>query len=403
MIKNLLYTMLATAMIACGSTKNGTKPVDNGAVSISTDSSIAIGETSTEGAFWGKLLNEACKQADKENICLSPLSAQLAIAMIANGAEEETKQEICDAIQLDENANTYYKELLDKIENKYCEVKVANSIWVKELFDVKQKFINTNKDFFDALVERAEFNDETVKRINDWCKENTNGKIPSIIDSFNESDRMIILNALYFNGKWNKPFREEKTTQQRFTTEKGKDIKVPMMMMRANKPYYKDDVLSMTLKQYESGYSMLFILPNEGIGCDEAAEHLAKDFDTYLTAMEPCDLTLSLPKFRTNFSGSLKPVLTKLGIKRAFGGKAQFGGISDEALYISDIVQKTYINVDEKGTEAAAVTMGRAGAFSMRQPRMEIMTFDRPFIYAIINYNNDVLFIGKVGNPNATD
>jgi serpin B len=274
---------------------------------------------------------------------------------------------------------------------------------VKELFDVKQKFINTNKEFFDALVERTEFNDETVKRINDWCKENTNGKIPSIIDSFNESDRMIILNALYFNGKWNKPFREEKTTQQRFTTEKGKDIKVPMMMMRANKPYYKDDVLSMTLKQYESGYSMLFILPNEGIGCDEAAEHLAKDFDTYLTAMEPCDLTLSLPKFRTNFSGSLKPVLTKLGIKRAFGGKAQFGGISDEALYISDIVQKTYINVDEKGTEAAAVTMGRAGAFSMRQPRMEIMTFDRPFIYAIINYNNDVLFIGKVGNPNTTD
>jgi serpin B len=321
------------------------------------------------------------------------------MAMVANGAEGKTKQEICNAMQLGDDANVRYRELLDNLENKHCEVKAANSIWIKEKFDVKQEFVDTNKVYLDALVERVKFNDETVERINNWCKENTNGKIPSIIERFNGSDRMVLLNALYFNGKWNRPFSEKNTTQQKFTTEKGEEVKVPMMMMRANKPYYKDDVLAMTLKRYESGYSMLLVLPGEGVGCDEAALHLAKDFDKYLKAMETCDLTLSLPKFKTEFSGSLKPTLTALGIKRAFGGKAEFGGISDKALYISDVVQKTYINVDEKGTEAAAVTMGKVGLLSMRPSKIEIITFDRPFIYAIINHNNDVLFIGKVGNP----
>ena len=186
---------------------------------------------------------------------------------------------------------------------------MANSIWIKERFDVKQEFIDTNKVYFDALVERAEFNDETVERVNDWCNENTNGKIPSIIEQFKDNDRMILLNALYFNGKWNKPFSEKNTTLQKFTTEKGEELKVPMMMMRANNPYYADDMLAMTLKQYEGGYSMLLVLPAEGVGCDEAAEYLAKDFSTYLKAMETCDLTLSLPKFRTDFSGSIKKTL----------------------------------------------------------------------------------------------
>ena len=145
---------------------------------------------------------------------------------------------------------------------------------------------------------------------------------------------------------------------------------------------------------------MLFILPAEGVKCDEAAEYVAKDFDTYLKNMEVRNVHLSLPKFTTDFSVSLKPILANLGIKRAFGDKAQLGGISDEALFISDVVQKTYINVNEKGTEAAAVTVAVAGALSMRPPKTEVITFDRPFIYAIIkDYGNHVLFTGKVGNP----
>ena len=146
---------------------------------------------------------------------------------------------------------------------------------------------------------------------------------------------------------------------------------------------------------------MLFILPGEGVKCDEAAEYVAKDFETFLHNMEVRDVFLALPKFTTDFGMSLKNTLANLGIKRAFGGKAQFGEISDEALYISDVVQKTYINVNEKGTEAAAVTVAVVGLLSARAPKNEVITFDRPFLYAIVKSDNsEVFFAGKVGNPN---
>jgi TPR repeat protein len=207
--------------------------------------------------------------------------------------------------------------------------------------------------------------------------------------------------ALYLKAAWSKPFQERNTTKKRFTTEKGEEIEVPMMMMRYSEQFYKDDVVAMVSKRLQGGYSMLFILPGEGVKCDEAAEYVAKNFDTLLKNMEITDVNLSLPKFTTDFGMSLKNTLASLGIKRAFEGKAQLGGISDEALYISDVVQKTYINVNEKGTEAAAVTMAVAGLLSMRPSKIEVITFDRPFIYAIIKDNgNQVMFAGKVGNPN---
>jgi serpin B len=254
--------------------------------------------------------------------------------------------------------------------------------------------------FFDAQVEKTEFNATAVERINNWCKEKTNGKIPSIIERFNENDRMLLLNALYFKAAWHKPFKENNTANKKFTTERGEEITVPTMMMRSNELFYKDDVLAITSKRLQFGYNMLFVLPNEGVRCEEAAVHLANNLDVYLKNMEVCDLTLSLPKFKTEFSRSLKPILEELGIKRAFSNKAQFNGISDDPLFISDIIHKTYIDVNEKGTEAAAVTAMITGLLSMRAPQIEIMTLDRPFIYAIVKEdNNEVIFTGKIGNP----
>ena len=408
MIRKALYITFIAAAVSCSTTRNkvdATAQANN--VEESTTAVTATqNSTVASNSFWGELLGEACREMDKENICLSPLSAQFAMAMVANGAEGKTRTEILDAMQLGNNANANSRKLLDDISektvwNEHGDIRIANSIWIKDGFDVRQKFVETNKEFFDALVEKAEFNQETVNRVNEWCKENTNGKIPTILDRFNDSDRMLLINALYFKAAWSKPFQERNTTDKKFTTERGEEIEVPMMMMRSNEQFYKDDVVSMVTKNLQGGYSMLFILPGEGVKCDEAAEYVAKDFDTFLKNMEVKDVSLSLPKFTTDFGMSLKNTLANLGIKRAFGGKAQFGGISDEALYISDVVQKTYINVNEKGTEAAAVTVAVAGLLSMRPPKIEVITFDRPFIYAIVkNSGNEVLFAGKVGNPN---
>ena len=408
MIRKALYITFIAAAVSCSTTRNkvdGTAQANNVEES-TTAVTAAQNSTVASNSFWGELLGEACREMDKENICLSPLSAQFAMAMVANGAEGKTRTEILDAMQLGNNANANSRKLLDDISektvwNEHGDIRIANSIWIKDGFDVRQKFVETNKEFFDALVEKAEFNQETVNRVNEWCKENTNGKIPTILDRFNDSDRMLLINALYFKAAWSKPFQERNTTDKKFTTERGEEIEVPMMMMRSNEQFYKDDVVSMVTKNLQGGYSMLFILPGEGVKCDEAAEYVAKDFDTFLKNMEVKDVSLSLPKFTTDFGMSLKNTLANLGIKRAFGGKAQFGGISDEALYISDVVQKTYINVNEKGTEAAAVTVAVAGFLSMRPPKIEVITFDRPFIYAIVkNSGNEVLFAGKVGNPN---
>ena len=407
MIKRVLYTAMVAAMASCGTTRNKVEAtvqagdIENSMTSVANVES----ETAVSNSFWGELLGEACREMEKENICLSPLSAQFAMSMVANGAEGKTKKEILDAMKLGDNANEKGRRLLDDIAtktiwNENSDVRIANSIWIKDGLDVKQDFVDTNKKYFDALVESAEFNQETVKRVNDWCNENTNGKIPTILDRLTENDRMLLINALYFKAAWSKPFQERNTTDKKFTTEKGEEIKVPMMMMRSNEPFYKDDAVAMVSKKLQGGYSMLFILPGEGVKCDEAAEYVAKDFDTFLKNMEVKDVSLSLPKFTTDFGMSLKNTLANLGIKRAFGGKAQFGGISDEALFISDVVQKTYINVNEKGTEAAAVTVAVAGLLSMRPPKIEVITFDRPFIYAIVkNSGNEVLFAGKVGNP----
>ncbi len=408
MIKKALYIVLIAAAASCVSTKNNTgatvQESDNGNIA-TNDIATKESKATTATPIWGKLLSEACKEVSNENICLSPLSAQFAMAMVANGAEGKTREEICDVMQFGDSANERCREFLDHIAtkrywDKHSEIKIANSIWVKENFDVKQEFTETNKKYFDALVETAEFNRFAVERINNWCKENTNGKIPAILNRFNESDRMLLINALYFKAAWNKPFSVEHTTNKKFTTEKGEDIKVPTMSARSSELFYKDDVVTIVAKRLQPEYSMLFVLPNEDVECHEAAEHLAKDFDTILKNMEVRDISLSLPKFTTDFGMSLKPILANLGIKRAFGNKAQFGGISDEALFISDIIQKAYINVNEKGTEAAAVTVIFSGALSSRPPKIEIVDFDRPFIYAIIKDNsNEVLFTGKVGNP----
>ena len=409
MIKKALYATLVAAMASCGTTRNSVGATTQAGSLEESATTVAAAESkrTADCAFWGGLLGEACREIEKENICLSPLSAQLAMAMVANGAEGKTKKEILDAMHLGDSANASSRRLLDDIAektiySKHGDVRIANSIWIKEGFDVKQEFVDTNKEYFDALVESAEFSQETVKRVNDWCNENTNGKIPTILDRFTESDRMLLINALYLKAAWSKPFQENNTTSKKFTTEKGEEVEVPTMMMRSNELFYNDDMVAMVAKRLQGGYTMLFILPGEEVKCDEAAEYVAKDFDTLLKNMEVRDVNLSLPKFTTDFGMSLKSTLANLGIKRAFGSKAQLGGISDEALYISDVVQKTYIDVNEKGTEAAAVTMAVAGLLSMRPQKIEVITFDRPFIYAIIKDNgNQVLFTGKVGNPAA--
>lgn len=401
MLKKVLYITLAICLSACCAKKQTSAH----ATPDTTITDVSRNDIASANGFWGKAFNGLCKTSTKENICLSPLSAQYALAMVANGADGKTKEELYKALAAGSNVNAFYKELLTDLntnkEWQHCEVNVANSIWINDKLSVKEPFITENKENYEATIETVAFNDSTLKRINDWCKEKTKEKIASILEDINPNDRMYLINALYFNAVWNKKFNKENTKKEKFTTENSEIVEVEMMKQRDNSLYCSNEDFEITLKGYYDGkYSMLLALPKKNMDCGEAAQSIMRNLNKYLLEMERCEVDLSMPKFTVEFGSSLKHVLEQQGITRAFGSRAQFEGISDEPLCISDVMQKTYIKVDEDGTEAAAVTAVRVGAMSMRPRNVVPMKLDRPFVFAIIrNDGNEVLFVGKVGNP----
>lgn len=353
--------------------------------------------------FWGEMFTAVCNESDKENICISPLSAQIALGMTATGAEGETEKEIADAVQTGNNYRKYLKGVIVELNKKSegCEIKSANSIWINEALNVKESFVESNKKYFDAEANRIPFDDSAVGKINGWCDEMTNGKIKRIVERIEPDNRMFLINALYFKAPWSKPFKKEATVKGLFTTEKGEVVKCDMMKQSFNTRYYIDETVQMASKPFRSNYEMLLVLPREDKNIDDATTYLANRYDSCINKMERRQVELRMPKFKSEFGTSLKTTLQELGIKRAFTGKAEFGGISKKPLYIDEVVQKSYICVDEDGAEAAAVTSVTVGLLSARPTKSVHLDLDRPFIYIIRNSNTrDILFIGKVGNPN---
>lgn len=401
--KNIIFPLLAAvAMVSCatrqqhagGSTAVQPQATAQGAHSL---------ESKKENApFWSSLFTEVCRNSKEENVCISPLSAQLALAMTANGATGETQKEMYDAMRLGREANTAAKSTIERLsdEKHGCEASIANSIWINDKLDVKQEFINTNKEFFNALVTTAPFNRETLNAINSWCSESTKGKIKSAIDEIKKSDRMYLINALYFKGGWQEEFSKSNTKEKPFTREDGSIVNVPMMHQVIKTQHYEDSLIQVTSKHFDAAYTMLLVLPAEGVSIEEATAHLAANYEKILGCTDTYQVTLSMPKFKSDFGAGLKAPLKKLGMQRAFSSNAEFDGISDEPLKIDNIFQKTFIKVDETGAEAAALTVTRVGALAMvRELEKRTMNLNRPFIYLIKDYRQNILFIGKTGNP----
>lgn len=366
---------------------------------------VAIDSKAENGAleapFWSKLLYETYSTEEEENFCLSPLSAQLAMSIAAKGAEGETLKQMQNTIGNYSAEDS--KELIgdSKNENSPCEVKIANSIWINENFSVKERFITKNKTDFNAEVRTIPFDENAAGIINNWCKENTKGKIEEIIDEVEALDMMFLINALYFKAPWRDPFKTGSTTKEDFTTSDGNIIKVEMMKQTFHTPYYSDDIVQIVAKPFKERYEMLFILPWRNRSIGDAINHIAVNYKECIDSMKNYRIDFSLPKFRSEYGTSLKNTLCNMGMEMPFGKEAQFGGISDIPLYIKDVFQKTFISVDEEGAEAAAVTSVTIGMMSMRPQQKITMKLDRPFIYAIRDKKTDrILFIGKVGNPN---
>ncbi|MDR0895068.1 MAG: serpin family protein [Prevotellaceae bacterium] len=348
-------------------------------------------------------------ETKKPNFFISPLSASLCLSMIANGADHNTLSEMlrvlgfpADTYTIDD-MNSYHKKLVEALLNldNTTQLAIANSIWIKEGFGVYNDFINVNKQMYDAQVRELDFTSpNAVDIINRWCADNTNNLITDVLQEIPSNVRLYLINALYFKGIWKEKFKTENTRKEPFTNEDGKQSTIQMMSQEKRFPYYQDDNMAMVNLPYGNGaFSMVVMLPHEGKSLDACIQALtAEQWKAYNAQLYGCQIDLKLPRFKMEYDKDLKDDMKTLGLKDAFDPiEADFSQMAKESLYVSLLKQFTYLNVDEEGTEAAAVTIGGMGLTSI-EPRESVpFHVNRPFAFFIKEHSTGaILFMGKV-------
>jgi serine protease inhibitor len=349
------------------------------------------------------------KEDSKENILLSPLSIYTALGMAYNGANADTKTAMEKAMALTSKDATSFNQnqqaLLAYLSSadKDVVLNMANSIWCHKDFNVLVNFINQNKTFFGAEVKKEDFrNPNTVALINNWVSDKTNKKITTIVDGIPESTVLYLINAVYFNGNWTLPFDKEGTHNLPFTLENGTNKDVAMMNLKGKLNYFENEQLQLVDLPYgkNNAYSMTVLLPKGNKTASALLEQLTEsNWKTWLAGMKNTeDVFLKFPRFKFGYAKTLNETLSALGMDIAFTDRADFSKISAEKILISQVLHKTYIDVNETGTEAAAVTS--IGFETTSVPVGNFMTVNRPFVFLIREAKTGTItFIGKIVEP----
>jgi serine protease inhibitor len=359
--------------------------------------------------FGFELLNALVKDEPAgKNVLISPLSVELALSMTLNGAREETNDAMREAMQFSDmdmsEINISYKNLMKELlsVDKKVIAEIANSIWYRNNFGVEQEFIDVNKNFYNAEVKALDFDSPGAKDIiNKWVSDKTKKKIPEIIDEINSEHVMFLINAIYFKGAWQFEFKPSETASKPFYLESGNTKMVPTMMQNETFPYFaNNEFMAAELPYGRGNYSMVILLPQQEVGVEELVASLnPTDWNLMLEGLNPAIMDLQLPKFRFAYEKKLNDMLTSMGMGIAFSDFADFRGINQNGgLYITEVKHKTFVEVNEEGTEAAAVTSVGVGVTSM--PPTIDFNVNRPFVFAIREmYTNAILFIGCVQEP----
>lgn len=348
------------------------------------------------------------------NLMVSPLSVSMALGMTRNGARGNTLEGMTQTLgfgSLTEQAiNESYKYILETFTSLDPKVKlsIANSIWYRNSFTVEPAFIATNQQYFDASVTPLDFsNSASVDVINSWVKDKTNQLIPKIIDEIPADAVMYLINAVYFKGQWKYQFEKSNTKPKPFQLSDGAEIQAQSMLQHATYPYLQGTGFQAVELPYNQGnFTMTVLLPDADKTVNDVIDQLStENWTAWSSQFANTDIQLQLPKFRYEYDEqNMKPILSALGMEVAFDSdNADFTGINaDGGLYISKVKHKTFIETNEEGTEAAAVTSVEISTTSAGQdPQPLFMTIDKPFVYFIQEKSTGtVLFIGTVMNPN---
>jgi serpin B len=362
------------------------------------------------GNTFGQNLFASVLQADKNrNVVLSPLSATIALAMTGNGAAGETEKAIQSVLGFADTPAATINATLQHLCNYLVKadskvgVDIANAIWYRHDKVIEKEFIHASKNYFNAAVEPMDFGDpKALLTVNNWVNDNTHGRIPSILDQFPQLTVMVLLNALCFKGTWTYQFDAKQTASYPFYPTPATQISCPMMSQTNTFSYYSDELMQAVDLPYASGaFSMTLILPQAGVSEAAMIERLQTlSLSSWQVGFNKQEGTIRLPKFKTEYDIVLNDILKNLGMAIAFeGGRADFSRICKGDLYIDLVKQKTFIQVDEEGTEAAAATVVVIVERSTT-PAGFSMILNRPFYFLLRETSsNALLFVGYIAQP----
>lgn len=398
-----------TCFVACGafeSPNNEYKPL-----SLSTKAMEYV----SEGNDFSLGFTQNVASSSKSDFVVSPLSLQFVLGMLLEGADGRTADEICEVLGYGagESAEVgeFCKSMLEQLPeiDRATKLNIANAILLNQDYSMLPSYKKGVANYYEAYVENADFGSPLiVGRINSWCKRNTNGMIPKIIDTLDPDAFAVLLNAIYFNGKWTSPFEKSMTGSEKFKKESGASLQVPMMKKNRLLAYTWNDVFQAVRLPYGNGaYSLTVCLPLDGYTVADILPVLEKTgWRQFCASMSSYNVDLWLPRFETAFSMELTDMLAAMGMPAAFTAAADFSKMTETSVCVSEILQKAIIKVSEEGTEAAAVTIGTMKATSAAPDPERNVDFhaDHPFLYFISEQSSGaILFTGRYGGEPAAE
>jgi serpin B len=361
--------------------------------------------------FGFKLFSEILKKDNSEkNIFISPSSVAIALAMTYNGASGSTQQAMAKTLEfqgmsLPEINSSYaaLKELL-KSPDPQVQLTIANSLWANQDTSFQPDFLQKTENFYKAKVTKLNFKDAAApSNINNWVNENTGGKINKIVETIKPDEVLFLINAIYFKGKWSNKFNKNQTAEYPFYLTSAKQKKHPMMSQKGEYRYYENEQFQAVSLPYgkDGKLSFYIFLPKQNSNLKSFYQNLnTENWEKWMTQFSKQEGFIRLPRFKTDYDVTLNDSLKALGMEEAFSSKANFSNMGKN-FAISQVKHKTFVEVNEEGTEAAAATSVGIEAVSFRpQPKSFKMIVDRPFFCAIRdNQTENILFMGSIVEP----
>lgn len=393
-------------LISCKKKSDEILPTEPLPISMTTEQKQLV---ETQNTFAFDVFKKVIENSDEsENIIISPLSISLALSMTLNGADGATRDAMLDALRANgitpESINISYKDLTESLlkVDKRVLISIANSVWTENNFAVKKPFPEILTQYYNAEAESFDINDPAAPdRMNNWIENNTNGLIDNMIEELNDNTVMLLINAIYFKGKWKSQFESKNSVQSQFYKSDGSTSEVQMMKQKSEFKIFNKEGFTIGEFPYGQGnFVMDIILPENANGLTGLAGNLnGNEFDEWLESMTQKEVDVSLPRFKYGYKEKLKSILSDMGMGIAFTDNADFSNISDEQLLINDVIHQAFIETNEEGTEAAAATIVDIGLTSMPADPV-VFKADHPFIFIIRETTtNSVLFMGKIADP----